>query len=265
MLRCYERAHIVGISKTAYVPATPRCLDWRHDLQRTSTNHDPSDSDPLGPGRRPARSSSRRSPQSSATGSPASSSSMAARPRPHRPSTSFAVSILVRSARPTVPSPTARRSSTTRSRASPSSTQLSSVPCAAPRPTPRTTGSSSSSTAAGVPRRTRNSSSMRRSPKYGSEAEAARWVATPDTSAHVSGDAVDIGPSAAAAWLSEHGAAYGLCQIYGNEPWHYELRPDAASITAARPCTPTRRTIQGCSGDHETNTTDRWPSSPCSP
>ena len=63
--------------------------------------------------------------------------------------------------------------------------------------------------------------------KYGSEAEAARWVATPSTSAHVSGDAVDIGPSAAAAWLSEHGAAYGLCQVYGNEPWHYELRSEA--------------------------------------
>jgi hypothetical protein len=63
--------------------------------------------------------------------------------------------------------------------------------------------------------------------KYGSEAEAARWVATPDTSAHVSGDAVDIGPLEATAWLSEHGAAYGLCQIYGNEPWHYELRPEA--------------------------------------
>jgi hypothetical protein len=63
--------------------------------------------------------------------------------------------------------------------------------------------------------------------KYGSEAEAARWVATPNTSAHVSGDAVDIGPSDAAAWLSEHGAQYGLCQIYGNEPWHYELRSEA--------------------------------------
>ena len=63
--------------------------------------------------------------------------------------------------------------------------------------------------------------------KYGSEAEATRWVATPNTSAHVKGNAVDIGPSGAAAWLSEHGAAYGLCQIYGNEPWHYELRPEA--------------------------------------
>ncbi len=63
--------------------------------------------------------------------------------------------------------------------------------------------------------------------KYGSEAQATRWVATPSTSAHVSGDAVDIGPAVAAAWLSEHGAAYGLCQIYANEPWHYELRPEA--------------------------------------
>jgi zinc D-Ala-D-Ala carboxypeptidase len=63
--------------------------------------------------------------------------------------------------------------------------------------------------------------------KYGSEAEAARWVATGTTSPHVSGDAVDVGPADATPWLSAHGAAYGLCQIYGNEPWHYELRPDA--------------------------------------
>ena len=63
--------------------------------------------------------------------------------------------------------------------------------------------------------------------KYGSEEQAARWVATPDTSAHVSGDAVDIGDVDAAAWLARHGAGYGLCQIYGNEPWHYELRPEA--------------------------------------
>jgi zinc D-Ala-D-Ala carboxypeptidase len=63
--------------------------------------------------------------------------------------------------------------------------------------------------------------------EYGSEEEAARWVATAETSAHVSGDAVDIGPFDATAWLSEHGAEYGLCQIYSNEPWHYELRPEA--------------------------------------
>ncbi|MFH9750322.1 M15 family metallopeptidase [Streptomyces griseus] len=63
--------------------------------------------------------------------------------------------------------------------------------------------------------------------QYGSEAEAARWVATATTSPHVSGDAVDIGPDEATAWLAEHGAAYGLCRIYRNEPWHFELRTDA--------------------------------------
>ena len=63
--------------------------------------------------------------------------------------------------------------------------------------------------------------------RYGSAAKAARWVATGTTSPHVSGDAVDIGPADATPWLSAHGAAYGLCQIYGNEPWHYELRPEA--------------------------------------
>jgi D-alanyl-D-alanine carboxypeptidase len=69
---------------------------------------------------------------------------------------------------------------------------------------------------------------------YGSEEEAARWVATPNTSAHVSGDAVDIGPVDATAWLSEHGGRYGLCQIYRNEPWHYELRPEATSRRCPR-------------------------------
>ncbi len=63
--------------------------------------------------------------------------------------------------------------------------------------------------------------------EYGSEQEAARWVATSDTSPHVSGGAVDIGPFDATAWLSEYGAKYGLCRIYSNEPWHYELRPAA--------------------------------------
>jgi D-alanyl-D-alanine carboxypeptidase len=62
---------------------------------------------------------------------------------------------------------------------------------------------------------------------YGSEEEAAQWVATADTSPHVSGDAVDMGIFNATAWLSEHGAEYGLCQIYRNEPWHYELRTEA--------------------------------------
>lgn len=63
---------------------------------------------------------------------------------------------------------------------------------------------------------------------YGSRAEAARWVSSPAASPHVSGEAVDVGPTAAAVWLADHGARYGLCRIYDNEPWHFELRPDAA-------------------------------------
>jgi hypothetical protein len=71
--------------------------------------------------------------------------------------------------------------------------------------------------------------------EYGSAEEAARWVATADTSLHVSGDAVDIGPADATSWLSEQGAEFGLCQIYRNEPWHYELRPEAVDDGCPRP------------------------------
>ncbi|MEN5072304.1 M15 family metallopeptidase [Isoptericola cucumis] len=66
--------------------------------------------------------------------------------------------------------------------------------------------------------------------EYGSVAEAARWVATAETSPHVQGDALDVGPWDAMDWLSTSGARYGLCQVYANEPWHYELRPDAAQV-----------------------------------
>lgn len=65
--------------------------------------------------------------------------------------------------------------------------------------------------------------------QHGSAQEAARWVASADDSRHVSGDAVDIGPWAAAEWLGAHGAAYGLCRVFDNEPWHFELQPQAPS------------------------------------
>lgn len=42
--------------------------------------------------------------------------------------------------------------------------------------------------------------------EYGSEEEAVRWVSTPETSAHVTGDAVDLGPTDAMSWLSQHGS-----------------------------------------------------------
>ncbi|WP_091229182.1 M15 family metallopeptidase [Microbacterium sp. 3J1] len=65
--------------------------------------------------------------------------------------------------------------------------------------------------------------------EYGSAEEAARWVATPENSEHVSGDAVDLGPLPAQDWLAQRGAEFGLCQIYANERWHFELRPAAVA------------------------------------
>ena len=48
-------------------------------------------------------------------------------------------------------------------------------------------------------------------------------MATPGTSSHVTGRAVDIGPLEAQLWLMENGSSYGLCQMFTNERWHFEL------------------------------------------
>lgn len=63
---------------------------------------------------------------------------------------------------------------------------------------------------------------------YGSVAAARQYVQTPQHSHHVLGQAVDIGGPAADQWLIAHGAQFGLCQIYANEIWHFELATDAA-------------------------------------
>jgi len=59
--------------------------------------------------------------------------------------------------------------------------------------------------------------------RYGSEEAARQVVATPDGSSHTRGAAVDIGATDADYWLIEHGSAFGLCQTYANEIWHFEL------------------------------------------
>ncbi|QDB79530.1 peptidase M15 [Georgenia wutianyii] len=75
--------------------------------------------------------------------------------------------------------------------------------------------------------------------EHGSAEAASRWVLPPDRSAHVLGKAVDVGPAEGWRWLGEHGAEQGLCQVYENEPWHFEplvepggtcpgLEPDAS-------------------------------------
>jgi D-alanyl-D-alanine carboxypeptidase len=58
---------------------------------------------------------------------------------------------------------------------------------------------------------------------YGSEREARKYVNTPEQSTHVTGDAVDVAPADAMSWLSQYGSDYGLCQMYANESWHFEL------------------------------------------
>ncbi|MET9662591.1 M15 family metallopeptidase [Streptomyces sp. NPDC006510] len=59
--------------------------------------------------------------------------------------------------------------------------------------------------------------------RYGSPEKARQFVNTPEKSTHVSGTAVDIGPTDADDWLIRNGSDYGLCQVYDNEMWHFEL------------------------------------------
>ncbi|WP_197377230.1 M15 family metallopeptidase [Mycolicibacterium baixiangningiae] len=63
---------------------------------------------------------------------------------------------------------------------------------------------------------------------YGSVETARQFVASPQTSMHVVGRAVDVGGPDAAAWMARNGPRFGLCQVYANELWHYELTADAA-------------------------------------
>ncbi|WOC13536.1 D-alanyl-D-alanine carboxypeptidase family protein [Gordonia sp. MP11Mi] len=55
------------------------------------------------------------------------------------------------------------------------------------------------------------------------EEYAATHVKPSTESEHIHGRAVDIGPTDAADWMSRRGAEFGLCQVYSNELWHYEL------------------------------------------
>ncbi|MET8423230.1 M15 family metallopeptidase [Nocardia sp. NPDC004860] len=58
---------------------------------------------------------------------------------------------------------------------------------------------------------------------YGSPEAARRWVLPPNESTHVTGEAIDVGPREGAQWLEDNGSHWGLCRMYDNEWWHYEL------------------------------------------
>jgi D-alanyl-D-alanine carboxypeptidase len=61
---------------------------------------------------------------------------------------------------------------------------------------------------------------------YGNADIARQFVASPEVSKHVVGQAVDVAPVDAETWLIRNGAQFGLCQIYANEIWHFELAVD---------------------------------------
>jgi hypothetical protein len=75
---------------------------------------------------------------------------------------------------------------------------------------------------------------------YGSGDVASQFVASPDGSMHVLGKAVDVGPAAADDWMIRNGARFGLCQIYANEIWHFELAVDGQGL-----CPPLRPNAAG--------------------
>ena len=266
-----EPAHIVGISKTRYVLATPRCLEWRHALQRSEHEHD--------------RIRIRRTRVAGLVvviaAIAASSATSCRRPRlrgPHHPSTSFAVSTVVRSAkrcparcgrhtaRPRSSKEDSRRSTPARTSTRLRSPSVAKVMTAylvlrdhplrlgQDGPTITLTDADVADTdrrrgrsrscpspiAAGVPRSARRCCSVGRS----------RWTVRtrklpgrrppPTRLLTCRRDAVDVGPAAAAPWLSEHGADDGLCQVAGPEPWHCGLRPTPSNRGCLRHLPPPR-------------------------
>jgi D-alanyl-D-alanine carboxypeptidase len=61
--------------------------------------------------------------------------------------------------------------------------------------------------------------------KYGSTAEASKWVAPPLVSHHPWGVAIDVNypnDPVGAGWLEVNGANFGLCRVFENEWWHFE-------------------------------------------
>ena len=76
--------------------------------------------------------------------------------------------------------------------------------------------------------------------RYGSRKKASQYVASPETSHHVTGNAVDIGPTDADDWVNRHGNKFGLCQTLANEIWHFEL-----ATTPGGTCPPPQASSDG--------------------
>jgi hypothetical protein len=61
--------------------------------------------------------------------------------------------------------------------------------------------------------------------KYGTAAEASKWVLPPLVSHHPWGVAIDVNypdDPVGAGWLEINGSKFGLCRVFKNEWWHFE-------------------------------------------
>src|SRR3954470_2830050 len=113
---------------------------------------------------------------------------------------------------------------------------------------PRTTTSSSSSTAAGVPRSTRNDSSMRPSRSTARKRKRPDGRPPPTGLLTCRGTRSTSGPSMPRLGYPSMAPRTAYARSTATSPGTTNCAP-RRSITAARPCTPTPRTTRGCSSD----------------
>ena len=183
-------------------------------------------------------SSSRRSPR------PSTTTPWRPRPRrPHHPTTPFAVSTAIRLASLTTSS---RRHDGFGVEAT--SIRLSSVLSARRQLMPRMTGSSSTSGVAGAPRSTNNSSSTRRSRSTAQKRKPPDGWRPPTRPLTCLGTRSTSGPPTPRRGWPNTAPRTGSARSTATSPGITNCAPTPPS-TAALPCTPTRRTIQGCSND----------------
>ena len=80
--------------------------------------------------------------------------------------------------------------------------------------------------------------------KYGSVAEASKWVLPPRSSMHTWGLAIDIkylsNSATANTWVQSHARYFGLCRVYQNEWWHFE-----PLISPGDKCPPRKKSASG--------------------
>ena len=246
-----EPAHIAGVLKTGDAPATPPLLGLAAWPPTEEHEGRPVGLELAGSVPPVCWVSSRWSPRRS-VGS--------CRPRPRRPHhrvTSFpksrlarlpklAVTAVMRSARLAGPSPAAPRSSMSMSRVSPTSIQLSSRPCVGLRPMPRPPASSWWSTAAGVPRRTRSDYSTRRSGSTARRRKLPAGLRPPPRLLTCRGTPSTSGLPMPQRGFPTTAPRTGCARSTATSPGTTNCAP-TPSITDAHRCTPTLRTIRGCS------------------